>query len=32
MAAPGTAVEVDVRGRRVEARVRALPFYSRRKH
>jgi aminomethyltransferase len=25
----GTAVEVDVRGRRVEARVVALPFYRR---
>ena len=26
---PGTAVEVDVRGRRVEAQVVALPFYKR---
>ena len=28
-AAPGTEVEVDVRGRRVAARVVPLPFYKR---
>jgi len=30
-AAAGTEVEVDVRGRRVEARITALPFYKRNK-
>jgi aminomethyltransferase len=30
-AAPGSAVEIDVRGRRVAARLAPLPFYKRRK-
>ncbi|MDA1315017.1 MAG: glycine cleavage system aminomethyltransferase GcvT [Acidobacteria bacterium] len=29
--APGTEVEVEIRGRRVEARVTPMPFYSRKK-
>ena len=31
LAAPGTRLQVDVRGRTVEAEVTALPFYSRRR-
>jgi aminomethyltransferase len=31
IARPGTAVEVDVRGRKIEAQVCALPFYTKEK-